>query len=484
MRWISLKKQLWATFIGFGVLGLCLPANMKAQANCSYFASPSGSGTGKTLSAPFRISNFWSVAKPGDTLCLVDGTYTGDNGMIHPPVRLSGISGSPITITAINDGAVLIDGQNARVPVLFAANSWWILQGFNAAHSSDDSVIALNPTSPGDNSTGSNNNILRRIVAWDARDVNSSILLIWSSTNNLVEDFAGFGTARKITQNFARADNNVYRRMFGQWTYSTASVSGPHSTVSLSYDSSGNIAENFISTWDEDPGADTTSAYGLLSLNQYDRFTTDRNEANHNTNSKFLGSIAFQLATQRGNFDGALQGGQAASGITYKDIAIYLEKSGGTESLVNLATEYGGPTKGGHQLINITAIRTNGPSSVIDTDWTITNRKTGKSVSDIYGTQSLYVNDGTKGATICYQYQNGTLTKVPLWPWPMNQRIIDALRAAGRASVDVTATVQNIFGQIPAACRSGATTTTTAVTTSSPTQITPPQNLRSTGATP
>lgn len=45
-------------------------------------------------------------------------------------------------------------------------------------------------------------------------------------------------------------------------------------------------------------------------------------------------------------------------------------------------------------------------------------------------------------ATILYRCENGKLTDRPLWPWPMNQRIIDAMNLAGYANpVDVTKTV-------------------------------------------
>jgi hypothetical protein len=51
------------------------------------------------------------------------------------------------------------------------------------------------------------------------------------------------------------------------------------------------------------------------------------------------------------------------------------------------------------------------------------------------------------GATILYRYENGKLTDRPLWPWPMNQRIIDAVKLAGYAHpVDVTKTVFGLAG--------------------------------------
>src|SRR5262249_54567489 len=60
--------------------------------------------------------------------------------------------------------------------------------------------------------------------------------------------------------------------------------------------------------------------------------------------------------------------------------------------------------------------------------------------------------DTTQGAKLCFAYEDGTLTTHPLWPWPMNDRIRDALIQSGRAAVDVTARVQEIFGPIPTQC--------------------------------
>jgi len=53
------------------------------------------------------------------------------------------------------------------------------------------------------------------------------------------------------------------------------------------------------------------------------------------------------------------------------------------------------------------------------------------------------------GAKVCTRYLNGKLTNEPLWPWPMNQRIINAMVQSGRTPVDVTETITSLFGEIP-----------------------------------
>ncbi len=59
-----------------------------------------------------------------------------------------------------------------------------------------------------------------------------------------------------------------------------------------------------------------------------------------------------------------------------------------------------------------------------------------------------------KGPDLCHRYIDGARTDEPLWPWPMNQRIIEATHQSGRGPVDVTATMEALLGPIPSPCRS------------------------------
>lgn len=40
----------------------------------------------------------------------------------------------------------------------------------------------------------------------------------------------------------------------------------------------------------------------------------------------------------------------------------------------------------------------------------------------------------SSGAWLSYQYENGQLTNKPLWPWPMNERIKQAMVQSGYAA--------------------------------------------------
>ena len=89
----------------------------------TYYASPAGGGDGRSETAPFQIADFWQQAKPGDALLLLDGRYTGEQSMIRPPQGLKGAPNQPITVKALHDGRVEIDGENRRKTVLLYQNT-------------------------------------------------------------------------------------------------------------------------------------------------------------------------------------------------------------------------------------------------------------------------------------------------------------------------------------------------------------------------
>src|SRR5262245_20882650 len=51
---------------------------------CTHFASPDGGGTGSAQNDPFKVSAFWSVARPGSVLCLLDGVYSDEDSNVEP----------------------------------------------------------------------------------------------------------------------------------------------------------------------------------------------------------------------------------------------------------------------------------------------------------------------------------------------------------------------------------------------------------------
>jgi hypothetical protein len=97
-------------------------------------------------------------------------------------------------------------------------------------------------------------------------------------------------------------------------------------------------------------------------------------------------------------------------------------------------------------------------------DWDVNNVSAGTSLAAV---QSPWQNTAVNGARLCYRWGQ----TIPLWPWPMNERIKAATGMAGayagpcpgctggraaRVATDVTADLERLLGPIPAACRTGA----------------------------
>src|SRR5262249_4611635 len=167
------QRSRHAVALSIVTLGLTIliaaNASADAESTCTHYASTNGGGDGLSQFSPFQIADFWSVAGPGTTLCLLDGTYRGPANMIIPPAGKSGTSSAPITIRALNDGRVFIDGQFARVPLVIEGQSYWTFQGFDAGNSTGD-VISINNS--GVSSTGLT---FQRVCASNTNGVNNMV---------------------------------------------------------------------------------------------------------------------------------------------------------------------------------------------------------------------------------------------------------------------------------------------------------------------
>lgn len=453
----------------------------------TYYASPSGSGSTCSTGSPGTAVACLAILSADDTLILKNGTYQGDNFMLHPTAGLSGTAGHPITVSAETDGGVLIDGQGAREPVLWNNNDYWVVQGFNAANSVDD-VMCIFP--------GSSNNIFKRICAWNANpNANSHVWSLWQAPGNLLEDTCAFGTGRKMYETYELSSGTI-RRPWAEWNRQDHDF-GPYITYSLSYNSDHVIMDNPIGTRDED--ADATclpstppdgcgkSDEGIFSMDRLSEYSDCE------VGSGYYGGIAYILGSQNivytDNHAAELHGGPVFGSTAFRDIALYMTPGThlGLQRVLMSGYTVNGDGFGDNgcvsttltanrPLVNITVIGDGDGShpDSIDTSspnngWAQSNYQDYASTSAAYtGGNTLFVNDGSHGATVCKQYQHGVLTSTPLWPWPMNQRIIDAMTAAGRTPVDVTATIQSIFGTIPSACRSDSVLVTPVITQTTP----------------
>jgi hypothetical protein len=422
--------------------------------------------------------------------------------MITPGVGaagLSGTSGRPITVRALNDGAATIDGQFALRPVHLRGNSWWVFEGFNA-HSSVEEVVRLR--------SGSSNNIFRRIVAWDAAiDKNDAVWsLATGSSFNLFEDIAGFGTGRKIFSIHSLSNDNTIRRAWFRWEGHTQ---GGNMAVTLGYKTYRTTFENILATMSSESMPDSYIGNGCAggpnlrtngtpcavhSIMGFDRL--EDTTVPKRSDLTVRGSIAYfrqhdpipQLsdsATTGGLILGLLRINGIAN-ATLSDIVLVTSPSNANFNNVHAFSLRRRPQNGpgrtsndtdavvGNTVTRVTTITGNQPAGSGFTgtgylqhpDWTVIGHSTGTSLAAV---QTPWQNTSSTGARLCYQTVDGVTRTTPLWPWPMNDRIKWATAAAGRYTgpctancaggraartpTDVTADVETLLGRIPDRCQ-------------------------------
>lgn len=388
--------------------------------------------------------------------------------MINPRQGLSGISGLPITIKALNDGKVNIDGENKYITLKLEGNSWFVFEGFNVHHSVDQSsvVTVIN---------NSNNNVFRRIIGWEAGFGNVNIWNFRNASNNLIEDCAGWGSARKIFGSTQNANNNTFRRCFGRWE--GCITEGPKKIFTLSYNSFGNTAENCIATWDslKMPESYNVLNYdgsiyldeatgnpipmtnytvynpeGMISHDGWDAPYSENDEAN----IKVLGCISYIKQNQKfHNFTKRPWAGPlnfSIKKVEIKDCVTFIEPGPNHQWVQNGKIDDGyGAVPLLNKVSNITRI--GGVINPIDTNgWTSQNNYSSPNCTQITSTGGSIIDPNgsiSGGAVIKKRYVNGVLTNEDLWPWPMNQRIIDAMTLGGYVPVNVTETIFGLCGK-------------------------------------
>ena len=233
------------------VVCLCTYAQEARAQTCTHYASPTGTGTTCTVGTPCQIASWWPLAGPGKTLCLNDGTYTGASGVIFPTV--SGTASQRITVRALNDGAVLVDGQDARRPLDMSTNYVTVI-GINFRNGSDHALRIRG-----------NNNIVQRVVAWQDQDRGENMTL-GPGGNNLLEDCALFGRGRKVVAAGSDGGNgNTIRRCWVRHEGHQGTDGNPSNPYEIGYMQNTVTSENVIVTANTF-GFGVTSAQVLLAM--------------------------------------------------------------------------------------------------------------------------------------------------------------------------------------------------------------------------
>jgi hypothetical protein len=412
-----------------------------AADQCSHYASPTGTGAACTQAQPCRVSSWWPLAGPGTTLCLQDGVYTGEQSMILPPGTVRGTASQPVTIRAEHDGQVLLDAQHGTWAVLTSdGNAYLTVEGINASNGYE-ALYRIR----GSHIT------LRRVIGWNGTSgMSDSNIFRITGTNNRVEDCAAWGSDSRKLFDGAQNDNagtSGFRRCWGEWNDHPQGGSGPNVTYQVGYNTSNQLYENVIGTWDSTgDGGDAEAVLGI--------FHNAQGEPNSLAGTRILGSLFY--ARPGAHFaPGWLVQSAGASGVVMRDVAAILGPGvGGKRPFV-----FGGCGGGGAACVNNTCTNClsvhDGLPSVNQSGsgWTLPQWHEGRGLAEATGGVSVY----TLLPGLCTRFVDGVLTSEALWPWAMNERIKEARLASGRPLVDVTALMEAAFGVIPKSCSAGGT---------------------------
>jgi hypothetical protein len=405
-----------------------------APPDCTHWASPQGSGNTCSQSAPCNVGTWLSSqAGPGKVLCLRDGVYKGDSQMLAFSSK-SGTAGSPITVRAENDGKVLIDGEFQRRPLDCAA-SYITVMGLDVKNGQDTSAVIR-----GQHCT------VQRVVAWASEPGDGAIenIVDIGGSNNLFEDGAAFGYARKTVAIGARggAGPNTIRRVWAEHNGSPygAAEGNPTDPIDIGYNQDNITAENVIGRRNILSSATEPEA----PLHAYST-----------RNSALLGSLVY--ATNQDNIETSFMlnitaesGSHAGSGHVTTNFLlqdVVLLAAPVHEHLKGMVID-GGKGSSGNVARNVVAVAPQGMGTCSTDGWECSNLHGGRTLAEALKGKTIYeLAPGT-----CFRYKDRQLTSEPLWPWPMQARIQSALESARMPTRNVTKHIEQTFGQIPPQC--------------------------------
>lgn len=430
------NPQAWVPML----ILIFLPTTVWAQAPCTHYAAPGGSGSTCSDASPCRIGQFWGKASPGTVLCLNDGTYTDT---ITPPGNLKGTSSAPITIRARNDGKVLIDAQHNGFAMWLsgtsgATNHWFVVEGINAKNGLE-AVYRVS----------GNDNILRRVIGWDGTDGQSdSNIFRLTGQRTLLEDCAGWGkNSRKIIDG-AQAGNvggATVRRCWAEWNDWPGGNSWPINTYQMGYRTYNQQYENILGTTrrtgDLSPGDHEGVMRGFYGggVPPFDMQGT-----------KMLGSLFYTTPGATNMGDSLLTTDEVAS-LYLEDFAAVVDSDRGESVMPWYMGSCIAPGNCTNNVCkNCLAVHDGKEASAVsNAGWSFPGLRQGHGLAAATGGASAF----DLLPMLCKRVVKGVRTTTPLWPWPMNQRIKDARATSGMPVVDVTAEVERVLGAIPVACK-------------------------------
>src|SRR5258708_16511002 len=181
-----MRVVLYVGFLIYSLIFITLSTNVNAA---TYYISPNGSDSngGTSSSTPWQTFSF-AIPRlnPGDTLFLLNGTYTSGNSG-RPQITCgsnanNGTASQPITMKAQNERQAHIQGDGTSVMIYILRCSYWVIEGIYASN-----VDNTNASSNGDSTVlvadSSDHITLRRnLVYHPNRWHNSGLLSLYYSS--------------------------------------------------------------------------------------------------------------------------------------------------------------------------------------------------------------------------------------------------------------------------------------------------------------
>ncbi len=393
------------SFFSLVIILLALPVSLFLVNLQRQFQQPAARAAGSTYYANpgDSLASKVNSLQPGDTLLLNDGVY-------YSPLTISGKQGTataPITIKAVNDGKAIVDGSQITAtytpPVFIGGGSAYIdVEGIvarNAPQSNTDPNVNENVIYVYGNSNntlgGADHITLRRITAYNAAPGNHHLFMIsFGATNVLVEDCAAWGDGRYRFIAY-QADHVTFRRDWAYWDNITDTNTEPRSGFSV-YGATNVTLENVI-------------AINTISKQTDDNYYTATWQTSANapwttSNTTILGSMFYN------NWEGWWVNGDTGVNTQFKDDYFDIQKLTGTYTTKPQGNGLMWGTTNGGSITNAT-FTNNGRGAYLFVPNNSPLKGAGANGADI-------------GANIIYEYVDGQLTNTPLWPWPMEDRIM------------------------------------------------------------
>ncbi len=435
------------------VIGLLISCGFCLQSQAAvFYIAPHGNDTSAgTKKSPWAtFTRAMLSMRPGDTLYLEDGVY---HPSVNSPldIKVSGLKDKNITFAALQNGKAVVYGDWARA-LQIHNQAYVVVRGINFRNSGGEG------NAHGFDIAGSRHITLERLIMNGASGANAALISLAGSPYTLVEDCAVRGTAR-ILINIYESDHVTIRRCWCAWARNAASQGDGVQVYGSNYVTVENCiiegqngdASDGIAVWANtyNRSADHNRILGNIVI-QSSSWAFQNISAQHLiTGNTFQNNVAMfsRLGIRQGGDDkmkflnNTLYGisSQAYDASAFKPDSPH--DSGFTISLVSRNNSFvkdgmgiciSGKFIGGINQAYNNYFDVRVPYCGIESgkhDYRINPAY--KYLEYGYGAflmvpetlQGKGENRGGIGASILYRYLNGALTRTPLWPWPMENRI-------------------------------------------------------------